>query len=493
MKEQLTAAMKLACALGADFADVRVKDIRSENLRMENGLVTNTARSRSMGYGVRVYAGGALGFAAGNVLEDMENVVRQAYDIAKASQTLLKNPAQLDEKKPAQGTYATEVKTDPFAVPMAEKLEILQQCEKAIRGVWETHSFATPMKFRTGMNLDFRSDGVIFADTDGSYIQQDFCQCTARIEATVISETDTQTRKYINVVRGGFEGIVAMDLPNRAHGLAQEAAAIIEAPDCPSGEFDVILTPRQMFLQIHESVGHPTELDRVLGSEAAFAGRSFLTTGDYPAAGSAREKDPLIYGSTHVTIVADAHCPGGLGTFAYDDEGVPAQCITLIDKGKFTGFQTSRDYAQAIGQNSGGAGISDGWRNLPIVRMTNINMLPGDKTLEELIAGIEYGFIFDENKSWSIDDLRNNFQFACEIAHEIKDGKRTGAVFKNPIYSGKTTEFWASCDGVGNPDTWELVGVPNCGKGQPMQMMRVSHGSSPTRFRKVKVGVQDVR
>jgi len=240
-----------------------------------------------------------------------------------------------------------------------------------------------------------------------------------------------------------------------------------------------------MYLQIHESVGHPTELDRVLGSEAAFAGRSFIE----PA--NLAEK-PLIYGSEHVNIVADATCMGGLGTFAYDDEGVPAQCIHLIKDGKFTAFQTSRDNAPKIGKNSSGAGISDGWKNLPIVRMTNINVLPGKFTLDELIGGIEYGLLLDENTSWSIDDIRVNFQFGCQMAREIKDGKLTGRIFKNPIYSGSTTEFWGNCDGVANEAHWQLVGVPNCGKGQPMQLMRVSHGSSPARIRQVKVGVADV-
>ncbi|MCL2604049.1 MAG: TldD/PmbA family protein [Defluviitaleaceae bacterium] len=486
MKEQVKQAMALAKTLGADFADIRLKDIRTEGLRVEDGLVTGAANSRSEGYGIRVYVGGALGFAAGNGLENLEKTVRQAYDIALASKTLLKNPAELDEKKPAQGQYKTEVAIDPFAVPIADKLDLFANCEKNIRAEWEKCTFASPMRFRTNMSFEFRGDDVVFADTDGSYIEQKFCQGTAFVAATVISEGDTQTRKYINVVRGGFEKIKEMDLPARAVNLAQEAAALIEAPDCPSGEFDVILTPRQMFLQIHESVGHPTELDRVLGSEAAFAGRSFVSPSDLD------EKKPLVYGSALVNLEANALTPDGLGTFGYDDEGVPAQNITLIEKGVFKGFQTSRAYSREIGQNSGGAGLSDGWKNLPIVRMTNINMLPGDKTMDELIAGIEDGFIFDENKSWSIDDLRINFQFACEIAHEIKGGKRTGKVYKNPIYSGKTTEFWGSCDGVGNPGLWELVGVPNCGKGQPMQTMRVSHGSSPTRFRNIKVGVQDV-
>jgi len=470
--------MDYAKSLGVDYADIRYKDIRTEDIRVENSQLVNAKTERSQGYGVRVYVDGALGFAASCDTTQMNDVVKQAYEIARASLTLLVEKAQLDTKEAVQKHYATPVKTDPFAMPFGEKLALLMECDK--------NMMATAGVNRTYGNLAFRKDDVIFADTDGSYIDQNFCQSTATIGARAFSESDMQTRSYIDVQRAGFESILAMNLTERAKIIGKEAVELINAPDCPSGEFDVIITPRQMFLQIHESVGHPTELDRILGSEAAFAGRSFVETENLTT-------KPLTYGSKYVTIVADATCSQGLGTFAYDDEGVPGQCITLIDKGKFTGLQTSRDNAPKIGQNSSGGGISDGWKNLPIVRMTNINMLPGESTLDELISGIKDGFLFDENKSWSIDDLRVNFQFACQMAREIKDGKLTGRVFKNPIYAGKTTEFWASCDGVANKDFWELVGVPNCGKGQPMQMMRVSHGSSPSRFRKVKVGVSDVK
>jgi len=477
IKDQLAQAMQEAKRLGADYADIRLKDIRSESISVENGTLSAAATNRSQGYGVRVYVDGSMGFAASGDMDKLCETVKEAHATAKASLTLQAQKAQLSAKEPATGTYSTPVVTDPFDVPLADKLALLMECHKEIKAV-QGVSYST-------LTLDFRKDDVFYADTDGSYIEQYFCQSAGNINVMARSETDNQRRSSVNTNRGGYETILDLKMPEITARLAKEVVELVNAPDCPSGEFDLVINPNQLFLQIHESVGHPTELDRVLGSEAAFAGRSFIEPADL--------EKPLIYGSEHVTIVADATCEKGLGTFAYDDEGVPAQCITLIDKGKFTAFQTSRDNAPIIGQKSSGAGLSDGWRNLPIVRMTNINLLPGSGTPCDLISGIKHGFLLDQNKSWSIDDLRVNFQFACEVAYEIKDGKLTGRIFKNPIYAGKTTEFWASCDGVAGPEHWRLIGTPNCGKGQPMQIMRVSHGSAPARFRKVKVGVSDVK
>jgi len=477
---ELKNAIAYAKTLNVDFADIRFKDIQIENIRVENGKVVTASTEQSQGYGIRVYVDGAMGFVASSDIgaNQMEAAVKQAYEIARASLMVQSEKVQLDNKTVANETYSTPIKTDPFTVPLSDKLALMLECDNNMK--------KTKGVSRTYVNMAFRKDNVIFADTDGSFIEQNFCQNTASLGAIAFSKEDMQRRSYSSVTRAGYESILNCKLPERALTIGKEVVELLDAPECPSGEFDIILTPRQMFLQIHESVGHPTELDRVLGSEAAYAGRSFIETANLT-------EKPLTYGSEHVTIVADATCEYGLGTFAYDDEGVSAQNITLVDKGKFTGFQTSRDNARKINQNSSGSGLADGWKNLPIVRMTNINLLPGKFTLDELISGVEYGFMLDENKSWSIDDLRVNFQFACELAWEIKDGKLTGKIYKNPIYAGKTTEFWGSCDGVANEDFWELVGTPNCGKGQPGQIMRVSHGSSPTRFRKVKVGVADVK
>jgi TldD protein len=423
-----------------------------------------------------------LGFAASNDLSKLEETAKKAFEIAKASQILQAGKAALSPKPVNVGTYSTPVKTDPFTVPLNDKLGLLMSCEKAMMAVDGVS--------KTSSNMSFRKDEVTYCDTDGSYITQNFCQSGGGVSAIAQTGTDTQTRSYPDSFRGnyhraGYEFILEMDMPARAEEIAKEAVALVNAPECPSGIFDLVIDTTQMTLQIHESVGHPTELDRVLGYEAAYAGASFVRPEDL--------SEELIYGSPHVTIVADATYPGGLGTFGYDDEGVAAERTVIIDKGVFKGFTSSRDTAAKVGIVSSGAAIADGWHNLPIVRMTNINIMPGSFTTDELIAGVDDGFMLSVNKSWSIDDKRINFQFACEAAYEIKNGKKTGRIFKNPIYSGITTQFWGSCDGVASEEYWHLRGTPNCGKGQPMQVARVGHGSAPARFRNVKVGVADVK
>jgi TldD protein len=242
---------------------------------------------------------------------------------------------------------------------------------------------------------------------------------------------------------------------------------------------DIILAGDQLGLQVHESCGHPTELDRVFGTEASYAGTSFLTP---------EKLGNFRYGSEHVTIVADATVPGGLGTFGYDDEGVPAQRSPLVQNGLFVGYLTSRETAARLGQRSNGTTRADGWNRLPIIRMTNINLEPGDWTLADLIADTEDGIFMQTNKSWSIDDKRLNFQFGVEIAWEIQGGK-LGRMLKNATYTGLTPEFWGRCDAVCNADHWRVWGTPNCGKGQPGQVAHVGHGTAPARFRLVRVGV----
>jgi len=246
--------------------------------------------------------------------------------------------------------------------------------------------------------------------------------------------------------------------------------------------FNIILDSSQLGLQIHESVGHPIELDRVLGMEANFAGTSFLTFDKLRT---------LRYGSDLVNVVADArqeHGPG-LGTFAFDEEGVPAQCTPIISNGLFTGYLSSRETAHTIGMNrSGGTLRAESWNRLPIIRMTNVSILPSEQPLsrEQLIADTD-GVYMETNKSWSIDDKRYNFQFSCEMGWELKNGKRT-RMLKNPSYSGITTEFWNAMDAICSRDEWVVWGTPHCGKGQPQQVMGTGHGAAPARFRNIKVG-----
>jgi TldD protein len=337
-------------------------------------------------------------------------------------------------------------------------------------------------------NMNFRREESWFASSDGADIHQTKYWTGAGYAAYAFAGTELMKRSYPSSFGGqwqskGYELVHELKLLENARRTAEEAVALHKADQCPEGEFAIILEGSQLGLQIHESVGHPIELDRVLGMEANFAGTSFLTLD---------KLRKLRYGSELVNVVADArqeHGPG-LGTFGFDDEGVPAQCTPIISNGLFTGYLTSRETAHTIGENrSGGTLRAEGWNRLPMIRMTNISILPGEKpmTLEQLIADTDHGVYMETNKSWSIDDKRYNFQFSCEIGWQIKNGKRT-RMLKNPSYSGITTEFWNSMDAICSRDEWTLWGTPNCGKGQPQQVMGTGHGASPARFRGIKVG-----
>jgi TldD protein len=335
--------------------------------------------------------------------------------------------------------------------------------------------------------MAFRRIEQLFVSSIGSSIHQIKMQSGAGIVATAFAGNEIQKRSYPNSFGGqhmlqGYELIEALDLVKHAPRVAEEAVALHSATQCWEGQSTIILDSSQLGLQIHESIGHPIELDRVLGMEANFAGMSFLTV------------DKLLklkYGSDIVNVVADArlaHGPG-LGTFAYDDEGVPAQCTPIITNGLFTGYLSNRETASAIGENhSNGTMRTESWNRLPIIRMTNISIKPGTWNFDDLIADTDDAIYMETNRSWSIDDRRYHFQFSTEIGWEIKGGKKKRMI-KNPSYSGITTEFWNSCDAICSRDHWTLWGTPNCGKGQPMQTMGTGHGAAPARFRNVKVGV----
>jgi TldD protein len=262
--------------------------------------------------------------------------------------------------------------------------------------------------------------------------------------------------------------------------VAEEALALLRADPCPAGVTTIVLDSDQTGLQVHESVGHPTELDRIYGTEAAYAGTSWVRAEDV---GSLR------YGSELMNITADATTPGGLGTFAWDDEGVPAAREPVVERGILAGFLTSRETAARLGQGAGGSMRADGWNRMPLVRMTNLHLDPGEGSLEDLLADVDDGILLATNKSWSIDDKRLNFQFGTEIAWKIERGRR-GRMLRDATYTGTTPVFWGSLDGVAGPEEWRLTGLTNCGKGQPGQHAHVSHGASPTRFRNVQVGVR---
>ena len=479
MKELIDRALDAAERGGATYTEVRVAERETEQLTVKNGALEAATANSSAGFGIRVLVDGAWGFSSSRSLEPAEadRVAAEALEIARASGLARKSPVELDDTPPVTDTYRTPYEEDPFSVSLDDKLRILMDADGAMGRV--------PGVAIRESNLSAGRERKTLATSAGAWIEQEIVEAGGGIEATAVNDSEMQQRSYPNsfggqAVTGGFEAIRALNLAEHAQETAELAVALLDAPQCPSGEMDVILDSTQVALQIHESCGHPTELDRVFGTEASFAGTSFLTTD---------KLNELRYGSDLVNIDADATAPGGLGTFGYDDEGVPAQNVPLISGGLLVGYLTSRETAPRIGRRSMGSARAWSWSHIPLIRMTNINLRPGDAgSLEDLIADTQDGIFMSINKSWSIDDRRLNFQFGDQAGWLIKNGKRTQLV-KNPTYTGITPEFWGSCDAICGPDEWTLWGLPNCGKGEPMQVGHVGHGAAPARFRGVKVGV----
>ncbi len=463
---------------GIDYADVRITDATGESVNVRNGIVESVTSGRNSGFGLRVLARGAWGFASSARMESSEipRVVKAALEIARASALTRPEPARLAPLKPSRGTYRTKVRKNPFAVPMERKVSLLLEADRRMRR-------NRKIKVANGA-LWFTRERKTFASTEGGLTDQEITESGGEISALAVDGREVQVRSYPNMggdtKQAGYEFVEWMDLAGNAERTADEAALLLKAPPCPAGDSTIIIATNQLALQVHESIGHPIELDRVFGTEAAYAGTSFLTLD---------KLHQLRYGSEIVNVYADATVPGGLGTFGWDDEGVPAQRVPVIDRGRFAGYLTSRETASRLGEASSGAMRADGWNRIPLIRMTNINLEPGDWSYPDLIADTDDGILFDTTKTWSIDDKRLNFQFATEIAWRIKNGKVTRQAYKNATYTGMTPKFWNSCDAVCDRKTWRLWGVPNCGKGQPGQSAHVGHGVSPARFRGVQVGV----
>jgi TldD protein len=482
MNDLASWALNIATQRGATYADVRVVDDRSRALSTKNGKIGTASDSRSQGLSVRVIVDGAWGFASSADLdrESIEGTAAHAVAIARASAKVKQSEVRLVPEMPVTAGWSTPCKVDPFTISVEQNLALLMKVDAELRSV--------PGVTLAETNMNFRREEQWFFSSEGSNIHQTKITTGAGYVAYAFAGSEIQKRSYPNSFGGqwqnkGYELIDELKLVENAKRIGEEAVALHKADQCPEGTFDIILESSQLGLQIHESIGHPIELDRVLGMEANFAGTSFLTL---------EKLRTLQYGSELVNVVADArqeHGPG-LGTFGFDDEGVPAQCTPIITNGLFTGYLSSRETAPTIGlERSGGTLRAESWNRLPIIRMTNISILPGEGplSLDQLISSTDHGILFQTNRSWSIDDKRYNFQFGTEIGWEIKNGKRT-RMLKNPSYSGFTTGFWNSMDAICSRDEWTLWGTPNCGKGQPQQVMGTGHGAAPARFRGVRVG-----
>ena len=478
MDDLLDRALNAAQLAGASYADVRVVEARSQIIEVKNRKVATLQEPSSAGVGIRVLIDGAWGFAASAdlELEEVERCARLACRVARASARVRREPIRLSRLEPYRARWETPLARDPFSVSLADKIALLVEAT----GVMEREP-----KVRVAQGgLHFWEERKRFASTEGARIEQRIVHSGAGISAWAAGETDLQVRSYPNSFGGqyesaGYELVERLDLAGHAAETAATAAALLEAPLCPAGTTTVILDGSQVSLQVHESCGHPAELDRALGHEANFAGTSFLTPD---------QLGTLRYGSQVVNLVADATSARGLGTFGFDDEGVPAQKVDLVREGRFVGYLTSRETAPLVGLESNGTMRAEAWSHIPLIRMTNINLEPGAWKLEDLIADTDEGIYMETNRSWSIDDRRYNFQFGTEVGREIKRGK-LGRLLRNCTYTGITPEFWNRCDGVCDASDWEIWGTPTCGKGQPSQVMRTAQGASAARFRDVQVGV----
>ena len=477
MKDFTDRTLNFAKLQGAQYCDIRIVESKNEEIGTYNGSIGDIDQTSTFGFGVRVLVNGSWGFSASNELNknEIEKIVKQAIDVAKASSIIKNGDIKLADEPSYTDFWQTPVQINPFKVSIEEKINLLYEIDKIL-------SKDSRIKSRTA-NLRFVNDHKWFASSEGSFIEQDLIYSGAGYSCVAIDKGENQVRSYPANFGGqyksmGYELVNSLYLKENAERVREEAIQLLTADECPSCKKDLILMGSQLCLQIHESVGHATELDRVLGWESNFAGTSFATT---------EKLNNFKYGNEKVNLVADGTVPSGLATQGYDDDGVQSQRWHIVKNGILNGYMTTRETAHYIDQKrSRGCNRSQGYNDMPITRICNLSLMPGDISFDDMIASTDDGILMDINKTWSIDQKRLNFEFGCEVGWEIKNGKKT-RLLKNPRYHGITYDFWNKLDKSCSHEHWDLWGVMNCGKGQPIQVARMSHGSSPTRFNNIDI------
>ena len=460
---------------GVEFCSLRVVDERTEMLSVRGAVAQPPSRTRDRGAMITVHHGGGVGYAGTPDLSTsglraaLERARRWAE--ATAGQTVF-DPRSVVMPTP-RGSYRTPVVQRWDAIPVAERLERLARVSGRLA--------ADPRLVEVVASAMAVDVDALYLTADGGEVHQELRHLSPEIEVFAHEGGQTQ-RRTLGGLRGasrqgGAEVFDRYDFEGAAERVAREAIELLSAEECPSGPMDLVLAPDQMMLQIHESIGHPLELDRILGDERNYAGTSFVTLDMF---GSYQ------YGSELLNVSFAPDVPGELSSYAFDDDGAPAGRVMLIDRGLLM-----RPLGGTISQARAGlAGVSNSraasWNRAPIDRMANLNVEPGDLSFEQLIGRVERGVFMETNLSWSIDDSRNKFQFGCEYAREIVDG-RLGRVLRNPNYRGISATFWRSLAGVGDGSTWQVFGTPYCGKGEPNQIIRVGHASPACLFRGVEV------
>lgn len=475
--ELADAALGLAKRLGASYADIRINRYRQETISTRERQVQNVSSNQNFGFGVRVLVNGTWGFAASPIVTTHEvgRVTNDAILIAKANSVFQKRKIDLAPAPKAVATWKSSFEKDPFDVPIDEKIQFLLKLNEAalaVKGVSFVNS-----------SMAWVNEQKFLATSDGSRIEQYLIRGNPSFTVTAVdrSSGDFQSRNSIREGQAiGYEYLENEDWIGDAKQAADEAVMKLKAKTVDPGKYDLILHPSHLFLTIHESVGHSTELDRALLWEANYAGTSFLTPD---------KTGKLQFGSKIVNFVADRKQERGLATVAYDDEGVHSQRWHLVKDGIFVDWQTTRDLAPLIGRKSSyGCLHADSWGSVPFPRMPNVSLEPAkeDVSADDLIGDVKNGIMIFGRGSYSIDQQRYNFQFGGQTFWEIKNGKITG-MLRDVAYQSRTTDFWGACDGLGGQSTYLIPGSFNDGKGQPGQSNAVSHGCPVARFRNINV------
>lgn len=477
LAELATVALETARAAKASYADIRIARYRTESVATRERRVLNVSSNESYGFGVRVLINGTWGFAGSrNVTkEEIRAVTSSAVKIARANSKLQREPVNLAPVKSVTAFWRTPIKKDPFSVPLSDKIAFLLRINgeaMKVKGVTFCSSSAA-----------FVNENKFFASTDGSFIEQDLYRLNPSFTVTSVDRErgSFESRNSYSEPQGmGYEYMEEYPWIEDARQAGEDVMQKHSAKSVEAGPRDLILHPSNLWLTIHESVGHPTELDRALGMEANYAGTSFLTLD---------KLGTFKFGSDIVNFVADKTQPNGLATCAYDDDGAPTTKWYLVKDGVFVDYQTTREQARLIGRKeSHGCSYAQSWADVPFQRMPNVSLEPGKKplTLNQLIADTEDAIMVKGRGSYSIDHQRYNFQFGGQTYYEIKNGKIVG-MLKDVAYQARTPDFWNSCDAICSEEEYYLGGSFNDGKGEPGQSNAVSHGCCPARFRKINI------
>ncbi len=473
-------ALAKATELGASFADLHLMQTDRESLFVREEMVQGVDAGSSLGCSLRVLVQGAWGFAASEEISEKRVLllVESAVAIAKGQAGWRNRPIEIEALPAHTGRWDMPVTVDPFTIALEEKVERLLEINRAAlgKGASYCHSRVSAVRERKWL-----------ANTFGTRIEQSRMRIHPSFSVTLVDAKNGEfaTRASMRPPRGaGYEHLSEWDASGEAALAVEQAKEKMAAPSVTPGKFDLVIAPSNLWLTIHETVGHPTELDRALGYEANFAGTSFCTP---------EKLDSLQYGNELVNLFADRSAEGGLSTVLWDDDGVKTlgREFPIVKDGVFRNFQMALGQAALIGREGGsnGCAYADSFDAFPIQRMPNISLQPGSDnsvTAESLIADVENGIFIDGNGSWSIDQQRYNFQFTGQVFHRIRNGKLDG-MFRDVAYQGNSVDFWKACDGLGGAPTYELGGAMNCGKGQPQQVAPVSHGAVPARFRQINV------